>query len=187
MSDKTGNECLILNKKKIETNFLDVVYNVLTRSNRSNSQMSSTTITLPHSFTAAIKEVAATARAQAIDSLSARYGFPAEEAHRFLSDTEIKIEKKRGPSAKPKGKSKPKDDKPKKKRAQTGYLLFSAENRAYCKERMSEDLEDGEKLKPQDVVKELARRWAELDEEERLDWKVRALPAIEGAEGIDEE
>ena len=152
-----------------------------------SSQMSSTTITLPHSFTAAIKEVAAKAQAQAIDSLSAKYGFPAEEAHRFLSDTEIKIEKKRGPSAKPKDKSKPKEDKPKKKRAQTGYLLFSAENRPAVREALSDELADGEKLKPQDVVKELARRWAELDEEERLDWKVRALPAIEGAEEIDEE
>ena len=187
MSDITGNECLILNKKKIETNFLDVVHNVLTRSNRSKSLMTSTTITLPHSFTGAIKEVAATARSAAVDSLALKYGFPAEEAHRFLSESEIKIEKKRGPVAKSKEKSKPKEDKPKKKRAQTGYLLFSAENRPAVKEEMSDELADGEKLKPQDVVKELARRWAELDEEERLDWKVRAIPVIEGTEEIDEE
>ena len=150
--------------------------------------MTANVITLPHSFTAAIKEVATTAQASTVDALALKYGFDAEEAHQFLASLDIKIVKKRGPVAKtkPKIKRTPKDAavKPKTKRAPTGYLLFSEQLRSEVRQELSVELEEGEKLKPQLVVKELAKRWAALEDDERQVWRdhsalIAAVPILE--------
>jgi len=145
--------------------------------------MTATVITLPHSFTDSIKEVADTARAAAVDALALKYGFDAGEAHQFLGDLDIKIVKQRGPVAKtkPKIKRTPKEAaKPKTKRAPTGYLLFSDDQRSLVRQEMSANLDEGEKLKPQLVVKELARRWAALADEGREMWRsLAAMPLLE--------
>lgn len=145
--------------------------------------MSATVITIPHSFTSAIKEVSSLAQGAAVDALALKYGFDAGEARQFLDDLDIKIVKKRGPVAKinPKGKRTPKDAavKPTTKRAPTGYLLFSADQREQVRQDLSVELE-GEKLKPQLVVKELAKRWAALEDDQRQVWRTLAAMPILG-------
>ena len=145
-----------------------------------------TAIMMPQAFDAAIKEMCADAMAQAVTALAEKYGFDAEEANRFLGTEEIKIVRKRGPSPKtspdssPKPKSKGKakeetgDKKDKPKRAKTGYLIYADEVRAEVREQLISELEDGEKLKPQDVVRAIAARWGEEDEETKEEWKAKA-------------
>jgi len=65
-------------------------------------------------------------------------------------------------------------DEPKKKKGMTGYLLFGKEMRPEIKAEMETELEDGTKLKPQDVVKAIAARWAALDDDEKAEWTVKA-------------
>ena len=93
---------------------------------------------------------------------------------------EPKVEPKgKAKDEKPKPKSKAKakaddgDEKPKKKRT-SGYIIYSNANRAEVKERLVEEADDGEKPKNTDVVKELARMWKELDDDEREIWNTKA-------------
>ena len=92
---------------------------------------------------------------------------------------EPKVEPKgKAKDEKPKPKSKAKakaddgDDKPKKKRT-SGYIIYSNANRAEVKERLAEEAGD-EKPKNTDVMKELARMWKELDEDEKEIWNSKA-------------
>ena len=147
-------------------------------SNRINSihspttiEMPATQITIPHSFSAAVAGIANEARCAAVRELATKYGFDPEEALAFLGQSELKLVQKRGPAAK---KTKEKEAKPKTKRGPTGYLLFSSRSRAEVQAELSLELDEGVKLKPQEVVKELAARWGALEEEERLVWKERA-------------
>ena len=81
------------------------------------------------------------------------------------------------PKAKAKTKAKAKDedgdDKPKKKRT-SGYIIYSNANRAEVKERLAEEADDGDKPKNTDVVKELARMWKELHDDEKEIWNTKA-------------
>jgi len=139
-------------------------------------------IMMPQSIDTAIKEMCGDAMAQAVLALAEKYGFDADEANRFLDTSGIKIVRKRGPASKEdkpvKSKAKAKketgDDKPKVKRAKTGYLLYADEVRDEVKMTLTAELEDGEKLKPQDVVKAIAIRWKEEDQEERDQWNAKA-------------
>tara|TARA_B110001452_G_scaffold201436_3_gene171523 strand:- start:33 stop:374 length:342 start_codon:yes stop_codon:yes gene_type:complete len=71
------------------------------------------------------------------------------------------------------------DDEPKKKRSPSGYLLFSNAMR----EDVKVALADGdEKPKPQAVTTELARRWKELEQDERDEWNTKAKAMKEAAE-----
>ena len=119
------------------------------------------------------------AMSQAVAALAEKYNFDADEANRFLGETEIKIVHKRGPSPKKDKeekkatKSKPdKTDKP--KRGKTGYLLYADEVRTEVKMQLEAELGDDEKLKPQDVVKAIAARWKEEDQEVRDEWNAKA-------------
>ena len=57
------------------------------------------------------------------------------------------------------------------KRAQTGYQLYCTTERQTIKEA-------GTMLNPQDMMKELARRWKEvLSDEDRAEWKEQAAAA----------
>ena len=68
------------------------------------------------------------------------------------------------------------DEKPKKKRA-NGYIVFSNAHRDEVKAKLSEESE--EKPKNTEVMKELAKMWKELNDEERDAWTTKAKEAIE--------
>ena len=65
-----------------------------------------------------------------------------------------------------------KDEKPKKKRGMTGYLLYAKEMRPTVKQELIDGGE--ENPKPTQVITEVAKRWKSLDDEERESWNVRA-------------
>ena len=139
----------------------------------------SATIMMPNQIESAIRDMCADAMSQAVAALAEKYGFDAEEANRFLSSSDVKIVRKRGPSPKKetdaKKESKAKADKTDKpKRGKTGYLLYADEVRAEVKAELEAALAEGEKLKPQDVVKAIAARWKDEDEETRAEWNVKA-------------
>jgi len=62
------------------------------------------------------------------------------------------------------------DDKPKKKRT-SGYILYSNSTRDEVKEALTVD---GEKPKNPDIMRELAKNWKALSEEEQEVWKAKA-------------
>ena len=148
----------------------------------------SATIMMPVELDTAIKNMCNDTMAQTIATLATKYGFDVDEANRFMDTTPIKLVRKSGPSPK-KGKEpkEPKEPKEKKsvtkkkddgtdkpKRAKTGYLLFQSDVRPVIREELSENLEEDEKLKPQDVVKEIAIRWKALEQDERDEWNKKA-------------
>ena len=145
----------------------------------------SAVITMPVAIDESIRACCAEAVSQAVVALAAKYNFDAEEAERELNLGELKLQRKRGPVAKKsvakatKAKS---SDEPKAKRKMTGYLLFSKEMRADVKEALEAELEEGEKLKPQATVTELAAQWKALSEEEQAEWKERAAAESEDDE-----
>ena len=86
---------------------------------------------------------------------------------------------------KAKGKDKAKsaaDDEPKKKRAANAYLVWANANRAEVKAQMLDELEEGEKLKPTDVTKQLAANWKALSDEVKAEWKAKAEAEQSGSE-----
>ena len=83
---------------------------------------------------------------------------------------EEKVAKKGGKKAK-KEEVKPDPVEPKKKRT-SGYILFSNANRDEVKERLAEDAD--EKPKNTEVMKELARLWKALDDDEKAVWNAKA-------------
>lgn len=157
----------------------------------------STTIMMPSSFDASIREMCSDAISQAIATLSAKYGFDPEEAARVLADTDVKLVRKRGPAAKvdskakAKAPAKAKDDSDKPKRAKTGYLTYADHVRSEVREAMEAELTAGEKLKPQDVVRSIAAQWKGLDEDKQKAWALAAkggmLPAYLDEELVGEE
>ena len=62
------------------------------------------------------------------------------------------------------------DDKPKKKRI-SGYILYSNTTRDEVKDALTVD---GEKPKNPDIMRELAKNWKALSEEEQEVWKAKA-------------
>ena len=153
-----------------------------------------TTIMMPAAIENAVREMCTDAMTQTVAALSERYGFNLDDANRFLSESDIKIVRKRGgsvnsdtsevkPNSKGTGKTSPTPDKP--KRAKTGYLMFCDENRSVIKEQLVD--EGSEKPKPQDVIKVLAARWKELSEDERVQWQTKAKALSSNSASEDEE
>ena len=70
------------------------------------------------------------------------------------------------------------DEKPKTKRV-SGYILYSNANRAEVKEKLAEDSD--EKPKNTEVMKELARMWKELSDDEKEVWNDKAKEEKEAA------
>jgi hypothetical protein len=139
----------------------------------------SQTIMMPSSFDQAVKEMCAIAVSQAVAALAEKHGFDQEEALRDLNLGDLKIVRKRGPSPKSspvtkKAKTAAKDGSPKTKRAKTGYLLFADKIRPTVKAELEAELEEGAKLKPQATVREIAKRWKALTDDERADWNAQA-------------
>ena len=62
------------------------------------------------------------------------------------------------------------DDKPKKKRT-SGYILYSNATRDDVKEALTVD---GEKPKNPDIMRELAKNWKALSDDEQEIWKIKA-------------
>lgn len=89
----------------------------------------------------------------------------------LLADKTVDVSDEK-PKKKPKKEKKvdSDDEKPKKKRI-SGYILFSNANRDEVKEELSVD---GEKPKNPDVMRELAKKWKALDQEEQNVWNEKA-------------
>ena len=135
-------------------------------------------VQMPDALTSAIQDLHSQTLMTCADALAAKYGFDPEEAKRFLAASGGLATKSGGKAKASKGKTKvveaTGDDASKPKRAQTGYLLFQGEMRPTVKAEMAEELGEGEKVKPQEVIKELARRWKALSEDEKEHWKTKA-------------
>ena len=133
---------------------------------------------MPQQIDTAIREMCSDAMSQAVAALSEKYGFDAEEANRFLATDTLKIVRKRGPAASSKTEKPNKADKATKpdkvKRGKTGYLLYADEVRQETKESLIAELEEGTKLKPQEVVKAIAARWKAEDQDVRDEWNAKA-------------
>ena len=148
--------------------------------------MSTITITMPaiteSSLKAAFTEYATTSL---LPALAKKYGFDVEEEARALNLDDLKINKTTSKGGKAK---KTEGDKPKVKRGPTGYLLFQAHVRPEIKAELEAQLEEGEKLKPQLVVTEGAKRWRELSKEEQTVWtdKANAAKTPPSSDGEDE-
>ncbi len=134
-------------------------------------------VQMPAALTSAIQDLHSQTLMTCADALAAKYGFDPEEAKRFLAASGGLATKSGGKVKASKGKTKvveaTGDEASKPKRALTGYLLFQGEMRPTVKEEMIFE-GDVVKVKPQEVVKELARRWKALSDGEKEDWKTRA-------------
>ena len=138
-----------------------------------------TTIMIPQQIDAGIKEMCSNAMIKVVQDLAEKYGFDAAEAKRFLQLDEIKLARKRGPSpekteAKAKKESKKKANEDKPKRKPTGYILFMSAKRSVAKSALEAALAEDEKLKPQNVVRELAKMWKALEDDDRKVWNASA-------------
>ena len=150
---------------------------------------------MPQVFDQAVLEMCGDAISQAVASLAEKYKFDLEDARRFLEIDSMKLVRKRGYSSKKTEdnskkatKAKKEKDETKPKRGPTGYLNYSKDVRPVVKEELTAALTDGEKLKPQDVVKEIAVRWKALEQEERDDWNEKAkTPATSSTDNSDAE
>ncbi len=134
--------------------------------------MSAATIMMPNTMELAIKAMVEEAVTQTVTTLAKKHGFDEEDALRDLDLGGIKFVRKRGPS--PKSEKKKSTDKPKTKRGTTGYIEFSKIERPAAVEHLKSELEDGEKLSPQDTVRELGARWKALSKEEQTVWTDKA-------------
>ena len=138
---------------------------------------------MPTQIESAIREMCTDAMTQAVSALAEKYGFDPDDANRFLAESDVKIVRKRGQSQKNEaGKSKAvsKSDKP--KRGKTGYLLYAEHVRADVKSQMEAELEDGEKLKPQEVIKRIASHWKALDDDDKAKWQLDAKALSSGSD-----
>ena len=134
-------------------------------------------VQMPAALTSAIQDLHSQTVMTCADALAAKYGFDPEEAKRFLAASDGLATKSGGKVKASKGKTKvveaTGDEASKPKRAKTGYLVFMSEMRPTVTQEMI--LEgDVEKVQPQEVIKELARRWKALSEDEKEHWKTKA-------------
>ena len=115
--------------------------------------------------------------AMTIEMLNERVEALEKQLALVLNTKDVKEDKSKAKKAKKSKKSDDSDDeKPKKKRA-NGYIVFSNAHRDEVKTKLSEETE--EKPKNTEVMKELAKMWKELNDEERSAWTTKAKEAIE--------
>jgi gluconate kinase len=127
-------------------------------------------IVMPTAIQGAIQTMCADAVGQAVRALSEKYNFDLKEAMGTLSLDKLEIKT----ATKASGKKAVTTDKPKTKRGTTGYLMYTGELRREVTDEMAKSLADGEKLKPSQVVTELAGRWKALSDEEKAAWNEKA-------------
>ena len=104
-------------------------------------------------------------------SIEIRVELLEKQIAQLLSDKTIDVSDDK-PKKKAKKDKKPDsdDDKPKKKRT-SGYILYSNSTRDEVKDALTTD---GEKPKNPDIMRELAKNWKALSEEEQEVWKAKA-------------
>lgn len=126
-------------------------------------------------------------------SLSEKYDFNYEEAMAYLKSIrenkgkkedkkeDKKVDKKEDKKeaevkeSKSKGKKEAAvEDKKERKKSTTGYLQFSSSTRQSVRSELESKLEEGEKVKPQEILKILGERWKKLTEDERKEWNDKA-------------
>ena len=158
-------------QKKIETQKIPIRY-VL-------QQVMMTT--MPTSFTDAVNDMKSQAVSQAVTVLAEKYGFSKEDALRELkvSTVESKTEKAVKKETKKKGEKAEKGEKG--KRALSGYQVFMKHMRPEVSKEMDNNLADGEKLKPKEVLTELGARWKALTDSEKDEWKAKATELKESS------
>lgn len=140
---------------------------------------------MPNAMDLALKSMMEDAVTQAVSALSEKHGFDLEDALRDLNLNEIKLVRKRGPSAKSEKKGKKASaDKPKTKRGTTGYQVFSNEVRAEVKSDLEKAAEEGVKVTPQQVQTELGSRWSALSDEEKAVYKTKATEINSAASSL---
>ena len=142
----------------------------------------SATIMMPQQIESAIREMCSDAMSQAVAALAEKYSFNAEEANRFLAVDTLKIVRKSGPIVSTKDEKTKKATKANKadkpKRAKTGYLLYADDVRQETKESLTSELENDDKLKPQDVVKAIALQWKAETQDVRDEWNAKAKTPV---------
>lgn len=140
---------------------------------------------MPSAMDLALKSMMEDAVTQAVSALSEKHGFDLEDALRDLNLNEIKLVRKRGPSAKSEKKGKKASaDKPKSKRGTNGYQVFSKEVRAEVKSDLEKAAEEGVKVTPQQLQTELGSRWSALSEEEQAVYKTKATEINSAASSL---
>ena len=140
---------------------------------------------MPNAMDLALKSMMEDAVTQAVSALSEKHGFDLEDALRDLNLNEIKLVRKRGPSAKSEKKGKKASaDKPKSKRGTDGYKVFSKEVRAEVKSDLEKAAEEGVKVTPQQVQTELGSRWSALSLEEQAVYKTKATEINSAASSL---
>ena len=107
-------------------------------------------------------------RVAALESQMSELSSKMEELVKVVSKKEKKEKKEK--KAKKDAVSSDDEDKPKKKRV-SGYILFSNANRDDVKEKLAEG---DEKPKNTEVMKELAKMWKELGDDEKEVWNAKA-------------
>ena len=116
---------------------------------------------------------------ETVQALSIKYGFSLADAMESLQSKKSALVEE--PVKKTKKVKKAVDpDKP--KRAATGYLTYSKEMREQVKADLTAKLEGDAKLKPQDIVKQLAAEWKALSEDEQAVWNTKAKSASSGSD-----
>jgi len=106
-----------------------------------------------------------------IDILAQKLDILEKQMAMLLADktTDVSDDK---PKKKPKKEKKVEsdDDKPKKKRT-SGYILYSNSTRDEVKDALTVD---GEKPKNPDIMRELAKNWKALEDDEKIMWNDKA-------------
>lgn len=128
-------------------------------------------IVMPTAIQGAIQSMCTDAVGQAVRALSEKYSFDLNEAMGSLNLDKFEIKAATNASRKKKTET---TDKAKTKRGTTGYLLYTGNLRKKVTDEMAQHLADGEKLKPSQVVTELAGRWKALSDDEKAEWNDKA-------------
>lgn len=95
-----------------------------------------------------------------------------EKAEKKVEKAEKKAVKKSSKSDSDKSDS-DKSDADKKPKKKNGYILFGNSVRAEIKQRLIDELPEGEKLKPGNLMSEVAKAWKNLSDEEKADWDAK--------------
>jgi len=187
--------------RKIETGFLDTDLSTKPiKYPQSKIQMSAAIAS-----TKKTRSTNASIKIQTIKDLAEKYGFDADEAQLFLKIDDSPVKKRSSPEdvlakkianalikkeiqdAKDAKKAKKAAKAAKPKRKLTGYLMYLNDQRAVVRQALIAELEEGEKLKPQNVVCELAKMWKALSDEERDSWNATAKKSASSDEEEEEE
>jgi|TARA_Y100000389_G_C16986318_1_gene282732 hypothetical protein len=107
-----------------------------------------------------------------IDILAQKLEILEKQMNVLLSDKNLDIsdDKPKKKSKKDAKKVESDDDKPKKKRT-SGYILYSNSTRDEVKDALTVD---GEKPKNPDIMRELAKNWKALEDDEKIMWNDKA-------------